>query len=140
MPVQETIPKCELRLARHELNALLDQLDVNAGEKPASRRKHERVPHRVSITVTAHFGGRSPDIILECVLRNLSLGGICFIAGMVVTPGTRISVEIPAKTNGGKLLRTGIVRRCNMVRGRIHEIGAEITNPGGEKPATENPE
>ena len=132
MHSQETIPICELRLSPARLEALLNKLDAEASTSTdESKRQFERVAHRARITVTAIFGGRSPDIVMSCVLRNLSRNGVAFVAGMVVAPGTRLIVEIPAGNNIGSLKRSAVVRRCRLVSGRIHEIGAEII-PGDD--------
>lgn len=134
MSSQETIPICELRLSPARLDALLNKLDTEASASGnESKRQFERVAHRARINVTAIFGGRSPDIVMSCVLRNLSRNGVAFIAGMVVAPGTRVIVEIPSKKNLGSLKRSAVVRRCRLVSGRIHEIGAEIIPDDGNK-------
>jgi len=114
---------------RAELLNRLDKATGGAGAVPgevrASRRKHPRWQYRQSdilLTVEHSAGGASR--LLVCA-RNLSAGGISFLHGGYLYPGSRCIV-ILRKFDRQKTEVTAVVVNCRHVEGIVHEVGLKF--------------
>lgn len=117
-----------LRLNPGQRKQLLGRLDRGAEKDPGRcKRQHARLEYRaMDIAVSVTHPGGSRSRLLVCS-RNLSAGGIGFIHGGYLHPGTECSM-ILMRRNGTPLALVGTVRHCRHLQGSIHEIGIQFAN------------
>lgn len=111
-----------MRLSDEELKALMERLSAE-DEASHNRRRTERYDFRVR-TCIIHFQtpGLSQPAAYVAPTRNISSGGMSFLHGGFVYPGTRCVVQIISKKGSWKHIEAKVVR-CVFVSGTIHEVG-----------------
>ncbi len=117
-----------LRLDDDEWRALVGELDrITAnGSSIPERREHERVAYRNSAFVFATIEG--PDQQpkrYKIRTHDLSAGGIGFLHGTFIYPGSKVQVVLRHQTQGAVLI-TGAVRRCDHLTRHIHHVGVQF--------------
>ena len=113
-----------LDISDEEVTRILDRLDAADAHPPFDRREHGRQPLRgKAIVVKAQTKGPL-SVGYRAYLRNVSDGGLAFIAAMSISPGTLLELELPP----GPAWQTtkAIVRHCRYVETGVQEIGAEF--------------
>lgn len=129
-----------VRLASHECGALLDSLDkASAGGAGATKRGTKRWRYRNRILASIKQNGLAQTFYVSP--RNLSSGGIAFLHGGYVHPGSPIAVALRDKLDEIKTFR-GRVTRCSHVKGRLHEVAVHFEtrlNPKDFVPPTAEP-
>jgi len=119
-----------LRLTAKEREDLLRELDEAASRhRGPNHREAERQGYHDAggILVTlAHPGGSDAHVLARC--RNISEAGMGLLHGGFVYPQTPCCCRL--KTNRGEAIEIrGVVRRCQHVRGRVHELGVVFDHP-----------
>jgi hypothetical protein len=118
-----------LRLTPSEHAALLSALErEEASAAQSGTRQHKRtIYHRSQgLTIRLHSqGGDSANVEYLVRPRNLSAGGMGFLHGCFVHPGTRCSINL-VRLDGGVMRVAGAVVRCRCVSGRVHDVGVQF--------------
>ncbi len=108
-----------------ELSAKLEQ----PGAEDGGQRQHKRVPFRKLAQIAVAI--QQPDQTWTKYIvrsRDLSSGGIGFIHGSFIHAGSRCRV-ILKETEGRASCIEGVVRRCELLQGRAHNVGVEFNEP-----------
>jgi CheY-like chemotaxis protein len=112
-----------VRLDNTERSKLLSRLD----ERPPSpsgrdRRRYKRWEYRRSdIAVLVQHPGGGAGRYVVCA-RNISAGGLSFIHGGYLHPGSECRIVLPRR-DGTPQPVTGTIVHCRHVEGCFHEIG-----------------
>jgi CheY-like chemotaxis protein len=116
-----------VRLNNSERSKLLCRLDdTTAGQSGRDRRRYKRWEYRRSdIAVLVQHPGGGTGRYLVCA-RNISAGGISFIHGGYLHPGSEARIVLPRR-DGIPLPVTGIIVHCRHVEGCFHEIGIRFS-------------
>jgi CheY-like chemotaxis protein len=130
-----------VRLNTAERSKLLCRLDeVPAGATGRDRRRYKRWEYRRSdIAVLVQHPGGGTGRYLVCA-RNISAGGISFIHGGYLHPGSECRIVLPRR-DGLPLPVTGIIVHCRHLEGCFHEIGirfAQELDPASLLPQSED--
>jgi DNA-binding response OmpR family regulator len=113
-----------------EVEVLLDDLDAadERGPKFRSRRRYERLKYRRGpLEVELHHPGGSVTTV-KVHTRNLSGGGLCFVAAGFVHPGTKCTIRLTSVMKKVVTLK-GAIRWCCHASGRFHQAGATFLTP-----------
>ena len=112
-----------LHLDSTERSKLLSRLDEADARQPGhDKRRWKRWEYRMSdIAVIVQHPGGGSGRFLVCA-RNISAGGIAFIHGGYVHPGSECRILLPRR-DGTPLLVAGVVVHCRHVESNHHEIG-----------------
>ncbi len=112
-----------IRLNTAERGKLLGRLDETpVGANEDDRRRSKRWEYRRSdIAVLVQHPGGGTGRYLVCA-RNISAGGISFIHGGYLHPGSECQIVLPRR-DGMPLPVTGIIVHCRHLEGCFHEIG-----------------
>jgi CheY-like chemotaxis protein len=118
-----------LRLNAEQRRRLLSELDGGLRRDPPNcRRKHPRWEYRaLDIAVRVSHPGGGQSRLLVCS-RNLSAGGISFLHGGYLHPGSQCTLIMMSRDGSRKKL-TGTIRHCRFLRGTCHEAGIEFVHP-----------
>lgn len=129
-----------VRLTAHECTALLDALDKATGVEGGSTKrgtKRWRFRNRILTSIKQNVLAQS----FYVSPRNLSSGGIAFLHGGYVHPGSPVAVVLRDKFDGVKIFR-GRTTRCTHVKGRLHEVAVQFEsklNPKDFVPPSSEP-
>ncbi|MHC4776446.1 MAG: PilZ domain-containing protein, partial [Planctomycetota bacterium] len=126
-----------VRLSNTERSKLLTRLD----ETPESasgrdRRRYKRWEYRrsdIAVLVQHPAGGTGRYVVCA---RNISAGGLSFIHGGYLHPGSECRIVLPRR-DGSPLPVTGVIVHCRHVEGCFHEIGIQFSqelDPGSLLP------
>lgn len=115
-----------LPYAEEHIQALLDERDRAESSVAASRRRAERYPWRSHILV--YLGEEGREVAYQAPTRNISVGGLSFLHGYMISPGQEIRLRFPGP---GWSTRDVTARGCHCRRleGRICEVGVRWVNP-----------
>jgi CheY-like chemotaxis protein len=115
-----------LRLNPGQRHQLLGRLDRSPEPETAKcKRQHARLEYRaLDIAVSVTHPGGSRSRLLVCS-RNLSAGGIAFLHGGFLHPGTECSMVL-IRRDGTPLAVMGNVRHCRHLQGSVYEIGIQF--------------
>lgn len=127
-----------VRLNHAERSKLLCRLDeAPQGRQGRDRRRWKRWEFRASdIAVVVQHPGGGIGRYLVCT-RNISAGGMSFIHGGYLHPGSECKVVLPPR-DGAPIAVAGVVVHCRHVERAYHEIGirfAEEVDPLSLLPA-----
>jgi CheY-like chemotaxis protein len=115
-----------IRLSDEELKAVLDRLAAAEDASKKSLRQSERFDYRVkSCVVQLKSSGISSTTSYLVPTRDLSAGGMSFIHGGFVYPGTPCVVQLISKFGTWKQVESKVIR-CTFVSGSVHEIGVHF--------------
>ncbi len=112
-----------VKLSSAEREELLQRLD-GAATRPRgrSRRTDTRLPFRIAnVPILIAQPGKVFGRFLV-VTRNISGGGLAFVHGSYVHPGTRCHITLP-ECDGGRAVLKGVTVSCRHVSGMLHEVG-----------------
>jgi CheY-like chemotaxis protein len=86
------------------------------------RRRQERIEYRMPdiAVVVQHPGGGAGKFLVHA--RNISAGGMAFIHGGYVHPGSECRVAL-TRRDGRRLAVAGVIAHCRHVDGPHHEVG-----------------
>lgn len=116
-----------VRLSDDELKAVLDRLDAAETQAGKSKRRSERFDYRVkNCVVNFHSSGAGSAAFYLVPTRNISAGGMAFLHGGFVYPGTHCVIQLISKYGSWKNVEARVVR-CNYVIGAVHEIGVAFS-------------
>ncbi len=108
-------------------DGLFDRCEPKAAV--ANRRRHERKPWTTNLTVWvegppgAHVSARE----LEVTTHDISRGGVCFVHGQYLEPGTSVRLRFDSLPE--RPIVTGVVATCIYVGGKQHRVGVRFTSP-----------
>jgi CheY-like chemotaxis protein len=106
---------------------LLDTLDIaQADFERLDQRESVREKFRRKCSARIWQPGGT-DATYEIVVRNLSRGGLSFVHGGFLYPGTRCEISINTLRGDWQNIR-GSVAHCRLVGGRIHEMGVKFNS------------
>ena len=116
-----------LRLKPDERSKLLCRLDdAPTGRVGRDRRRYKRWEFRLSdIAVLVQHPGGGVGRYLVCA-RNISAGGVSFIHGGYIHPGSECKIVLPRR-DGAPLPVNGEIVYCRHVEGSYHEVGVRFT-------------
>ena len=120
--------KSHLQLSAAEQRRLLSRLDASARPAGIDResRREKRWSYRASdIALIVQHPGGGVGRFLVCS-RNLSAGGIGFIHGGFLHPGSECSLLL-RHHDGSPMALAGQVAHCRHLSGRHHEIGIQFS-------------
>lgn len=110
-----------IRLDDDRIASILDELD-EASLEPSSDRKHDRYQYRIKGLVVHMRQSELAEPIPYLVPgRNISAGGLSFLHGGFVYPGTKCLVQL-ITTYGTWTNITGKITRCRYLKSNIHEV------------------
>ncbi|MCB9837806.1 MAG: PilZ domain-containing protein [Phycisphaeraceae bacterium] len=117
-----------VRMNEAQQRALLGDMDSKSQSVELSRRNEDRSPlHLVDVPVQVTHPDGGIGKFLVCI-RNISSGGLAFIHGGFLYPGSKVVVQTPTIWKGVETL-TGKVASCRHVNGQSHEIGVQFDKP-----------
>ncbi len=108
-----------------ERSKLLCRLDARESGRDSQRREHRRWNYRATeIAIIVQHPGGGLGRFMVCA-RNLSAGGMSFIHGGYLHPGSdcRILLE---HLDGRRTAQAAVVRHCRHIEARYHEIGVQF--------------
>ena len=107
------------------IKAILDRLDQADSSVDTSRRRSARYGWRSRVLLYLGEGGR--EVPYEAPTRNISVGGLSFLHGYMISPGQEVWLRFPGP---GWSTRDVAARgcRCRRLEGRIYEIGVRWVN------------
>ncbi|MDY7108569.1 MAG: response regulator [Planctomycetota bacterium] len=118
-----------LRLNAEQRRRLLSELDRGLRQEPQDcRRRHARWEYRaldIAVRLTHPGGGQSRLLVCS---RNLSAGGIAFLHGGYLHPGSECTL-VMIRRDGTRQKLTGTIRHCRFLRGTCHEAGIKFDHP-----------
>lgn len=123
-------PKDLVRVSDREAKALREALERRAAMEPErGKRKQHRVDlsefGRIVVELRPHGAEAACYVVVPV---DLSEGGLAFLHGMFVYPGTACTARL--RTRDGRTVGVlGKVARCTLVSGRIHEVGMKFESP-----------
>lgn len=118
-----------VRLNANQRSKLLCRLDEAPTPMPPSeRRREERWEYRMSdvAVIVQHPGGGSGRFLV--CSRNLSAGGMAFIHGGYIHPGSECRVGL-TRWDDRPLAVTGVIAHCRHLEGQLHEVGIRFARP-----------
>lgn len=127
-------PRNSVTLPDGKRGELLDRLDRKSGSAASPERGHGRGGERrvdrrfeyrqrdIGLKVE-HLGGGSSQLLVSG--RNLSSGGIGFLHGAYLHPGSTCQLEL-VTTRGQLEHVSGKVVSCRHVEGIVHEVGVQF--------------
>ena len=108
---------------RRNLLRRLDQVPEQVGN--ACRRRHTRYEYRaLDLAVSVLHPGGGESRLLVCS-RNLSAGGVAFLHGGYLHPGSDCRLML-MRRDGKPIALMGTVRHCRHLQGSCHEIGLQF--------------
>jgi hypothetical protein len=116
-----------LRLNDGELREVLQWVESAGGE---GKGRHYRRSERLRLTIRRALlqveRADRPGILAFIVAPiDLSDSGIGFLHGSFLYPGTRCAISLRAD-DGTLLTAAGLVVRCRMVTGHVHDVGVRF--------------
>ena len=121
-----------IRLSETQRDSVLNRLDRSStregptpDQKTDDRREDPRLEFRQSEVplVVEHLGGGGAWLLV-CA-RNLSSGGIAFIHGGFLHPGSKCKLLL-RKMNGEREVIEGEIVNCRHVEGSVHEVSVKF--------------
>ena len=117
-----------LRLSPAQATSIIASLDARAKAPGASRdrRRNPRIPYRQELMLLCgiHHGMDGATFFrVACV--DVSLGGIGFLHGSFVHPGSACTVTLVTPTRKG-FRAVGEVKRCFHVTRHVHFVGVKF--------------
>lgn len=115
-----------IRLSDDELKAVLDRLDSAEGDSGKKKRRAERYEFRVKgCVLTIQSPGVAASTAYLVPTRDISAGGMSFLHGGFIYPGTKCTAQLISKYGTWKNVDAKVVR-CVYVSGSVHEVGIEF--------------
>ena len=118
-----------LRLQEKDIGVLLSYLDAQSKAKDKGTRKFERFTYRevtaIVLTIEQFDSSQRSYLVRP---RNLSEGGLGFIHGTFVYPGSKAVVTLMNREKQ-QVSIPGKIVRCRHVRAHIHEVGMKFDEP-----------
>lgn len=121
----ETNKTNTLRIGIRELNALLNRIEELQPDNANPNREFVRWNFRIvraDLTIEHATGSK---VVLPVATRNISRGGISVLHSSFVYPNSKCHITAELE-DGRKLDMDGIVKRCNHIGGKVHELGIEF--------------
>ncbi len=111
-----------IRLDEASVEALLDRIDASGGRVPDDRRAFERYKYRLN-TCVIHIRqpGDGGSRAFLAPTRNLSAGGISFLHGGFVHPGSTCMVQLISQHGTWENVK-GVIVGAHLIEGTVHEI------------------
>ncbi len=130
-----------LRLSDEQWYALVDDLEAKASRMtqrtiaPVGAQGEGRAAPRVPYTnmPTVLMSVEHPEETwsrFRIRPRNLSATGMGFFHGSYMHTGARVITVLPGKQSGLVKVQ-GIVKRCQLIKGKVHEVGVAFHQPVG---------
>lgn len=114
-----------LRLSSSELKKIIDKIEADTSGHTNPEREFVRWAYRVEAVQLVIEHGTGNKVTLPVATRNISRGGISILHSAFIHSNT--PCEILLKVPGGKTTAVpGVVKRCNHITGRVHEIGIKF--------------
>jgi CheY-like chemotaxis protein len=119
-----------IRKSDQEVTALLDHLDRRAERESSDARRATRHLYRLPKLIVELEGDSEQPMRLTACSRNMSSGGLSFLAGQFIYPGTGCRVSLPSIQNRMQIVR-GRITRCRYIEGTgsVHEVGVRFEQP-----------
>ncbi len=116
-----------LGLNSRELNQVMDEMDA-AGKGASPERNFVRWSFRKTSVIfeVTQPGGTKAKLLVP--VRNISCGGMSILHSAYMHTGTSCVLYIPSPENEYHGVR-GFVTRCRHVKGTIHELGIQFSEP-----------
>ena len=111
-----------VRLSESERSEVLRRLESNPDIEAAAKRRdtrHEYRGHNVHLDLHTEGGRISRFLTFS---RDLSASGLSLVHGGFVYPGTICEVTLTT-LDGENQTIDGVVKRCDYVKGMLHELG-----------------
>ncbi len=118
-----------IRLNASQRSKLLCRLDESPTTlRPSERRREQRWEYRMSdvAVIVQHPGGGSGRFLV--CSRNLSAGGMAFIHGGYIHPGSGCRVGL-TRWDRRPLAVPGVIAHCRHLEGQLHEVGIRFAQP-----------
>ncbi|MEM9082587.1 MAG: PilZ domain-containing protein [Planctomycetota bacterium] len=112
-------------MSARDANEMTDQLETRRAEFTHARtHARYKLPHETKVVVD--FPSKRDDTRFEAMAYDISNGGIGVFHGRFEYPGARCVVEISGGPQGDVIVLDGEVVRCELMKGRVHEIGIKF--------------
>lgn len=135
MDTPQVQPQETLRLTPQQMKSIFEALDREEAGKTLGKEQRKNARRSfaglASVPMEVHEPG-APVARFLVIPHNLSSGGISVLHGVFVRPGTRCAVTLAA-AHCGAMRMEGVVVRCRLITGRVHELGIkfETQRPAG---------
>lgn len=107
------------------VRALLESMENGAQPVESSKRTEDRWPlHLPDIPVVVTHPDGATARFLICI-RNISSGGLSFIHGSFLYPGSKVVVQTPTIWGNVENL-AGRITNCRHFEGQVHEVGVKF--------------
>jgi hypothetical protein len=120
--------RASVRLNPTERKELLEAIAMRSDSKPESSRRREprfTIPESTLIVGELHLQeGSVARVIIPG--RDISRGGMSFFHNCYLHPGTPLRVAFADGEKKSICERTGIVRRCEHVKGTLHDVSVKF--------------
>lgn len=139
MDTSNAQPQETLRLTPQQMQSIFEALDQEEAGNAIGKeqRRHARRPFAGLASVPMEVLEPGTPVARFLVIpHNLSAGGISVLHGVFVRPGTRCAVTLAA-AHCGAMRMEGVVVRCRLITGRVHELGIKFET---QRPAGSNVE
>lgn len=116
-----------LRLSEREQECILEALErhsIDVAAETRADRRHRRYRYVVREGLVVQVDGANARYVVRP--RNLSAGGISFLHGSFLYPGTPCIVTLET-TDGENVNASGRIVRCRCVHGRTHEVAVQFS-------------
>ncbi|MFQ5501780.1 MAG: response regulator [Phycisphaerae bacterium] len=115
-----------IRIKDTEVEAYLDRMDNEQKRDSNENRQGERYPYRVKgCVVHLQAQGTGNSIAYLVPTRNISAGGMSFLHGGFVYPGTQCTVQLISMHGNWKDMEA-VVARCEYIEASIHEVALKF--------------
>lgn len=138
--------KSILRLNVRDANEMTERLETLRSEF-THNRAHTRYKLPTNTSVVIEFLSERESTRFDAMAYDISNGGIGIFHGRFEYPGSRCVVEISDGSGGETIVLEGTVVRCELMKGRVHEIGIKFGTEfdagahfGEERPKGGDPE
>jgi CheY-like chemotaxis protein len=121
-----------VRLSDSNRKALLSSIESGVRSVEESNRADDRSEcHLLDIPVQVTHPDGAKARFLIC-MRNISSGGISFIHGGFLYPGSKVIIQMPTIWGDIENIK-GKVVNCRLVQGQNHEIGIQFDAPSDRR-------
>ena len=114
------------QISPEQLDILLDRLDFEGlctDRTHSSRRDHPRRSYR-ALGIAVQISDEQTDITLIAATRNLSAGGLSFVGGQVLDPGTACIVRLLDLEGQPRQIGATVVY-CRQID-KVYEVGLQF--------------
>ncbi len=117
-----------IRLSQQQRSQILQSMNRNSVGVADSRRQHTRHPYEIERVPVVVFNAEGEQSKFIVCTRNISSGGLAFLHGGFLYPGSKCAVTLRSVWGEQQVLVGNIVN-CRHIEKHIHEFSIKFTEP-----------